>query len=87
MLIVSQEEVEGVGVGGLRKRKNGKGFEEPTRWKANRALRQTARRPKNLRIIMPNILVSVAVCTVQCLIFNFLPTFSKNLSYTRALRL
>lgn len=44
-----------------------------------------ARRPKNLKIIMSNILVNVAVCIVQCLIFNFLPTFSKNLLYTRAM--
>lgn len=43
------------------------------------------KRPKNLRIIMSKILVNVAVCTIQCLIFNFLPTFSKNLLYMRAM--
>lgn len=57
---------------GFRKGDNGRGCEEPTRWKANRAPKQTpiekfpvAGRPKNLRMVVSNIRVNVAVCTVQ----------------------
>lgn len=45
-------------LGGLRKGENGRGCEEPRRWEAMKALRQTAsekfpvaRRPKNVRTV------------------------------------